>query len=524
MYIDQKENQEVEFKSCWRDEFLKWICGFANSNGGKLLIGVNDSGKAIGLRDAGKLMEDIPNKVRDVLGILVEVNLLQQIDLEYIEIIVEPYPSPINFRGRYYIRSGSTNQELKSAALDRFLLKKQGLHWDGLPQVGLGLDDLNSLDKFKELASKSNRIDNDTLKDNDKNLLDKLHLYSGKYLKKAAALLFYNDPEKFITGAYIKIGFFETNSELIYQDEVHGNLFDQVDKTMDLVFTKYLRAYISYEGIYRIETFPVPREAFREGILNAVAHKDYSSGVPIQISVYDDKLMIFNNGFLHTGWTVETLLGKHSSQPYNPDIANAFFRTSLIEAWGRGIEKIQSVCENAGVPKPEISFAGGGLWVKFAFNKHLNKLTPGTGPETGVETKEETVVKTVDKILLLLSENPEMSLAKVASRLDRSVSAIEQAVKKLRDEGSLVRIGSNKSGYWKVINTEVKTAPETSPEMSDIIIRILSKNPSMTLKEVAHLVNKSSRTIERIVKKLKKDGKIDRIGPKKGGYWKVIED
>jgi ATP-dependent DNA helicase RecG len=361
MYIDQKENQEVEFKSCWRDEFLKWICGFANSNGGKLLIGVNDSGKAIGLRDAGKLMEDIPNKVRDVLGILVEVNLLQQIDLEYIEIIVEPYPSPINFRGRYYIRSGSTNQELKSAALDRFLLKKQGLHWDGLPQVGLGLDDLNSLDKFKELASKSNRIDNDTLKDNDKNLLDKLHLYSGKYLKKAAALLFYNDPEKFITGAYIKIGFFETNSELIYQDEVHGNLFDQVDKTMDLVFTKYLRAYISYEGIYRIETFPVPREAFREGILNAVAHKDYSSGVPIQISVYDDKLMIFNNGFLHTGWTVETLLGKHSSQPYNPDIANAFFRTSLIEAWGRGIEKIQSVCENAGVPKPEISFAGGGL-------------------------------------------------------------------------------------------------------------------------------------------------------------------
>jgi predicted HTH transcriptional regulator len=162
--------------------------------------------------------------------------------------------------------------------------------------------------------------------------------------------------------------------------------------------------------------------------------------------------------------------------------------------------------------------------VKFAFNKHLNKLTPGTGPETGVETKEETVVKTVDKILLLLSENPEMSLAKVASRLDRSVSAIEQAVKKLRDEGSLVRIGSNKSGYWKVINTEVKTAPETSPEMSDIIIRILSKNPSMTLKEVAHLVNKSSRTIERIVKKLKKDGKIDRIGPKKGGYWKVIED
>ncbi|MDP8220236.1 MAG: ATP-binding protein [Candidatus Stygibacter frigidus] len=313
------------------------------------------------------------------------------------------------------------------------------------PQVGLKSEDLSSLDQFRKLALKSNRLDKETLQESDKNLLDKLHLYSGKYLKKAAALLFYNDPEKYITGAYIKIGFFETDSELIYQDEVHGNLFEQIDKIMDLVFTKYLRAYISYDGIYRVETFPVPKEAFREGILNAIAHKDYASGVPIQISVYDDKLMIFNNGYLHSGWTITTLLEKHSSQPYNPDIANAFFRATLIETWGRGIEKIQNACKKEGFPLPEISFDGSGFWLKFTYKESLSRIAP-------------------------------------------------------------------------------EMTEEMSEEMSDIIIRILRKNPAMSLKEVAQLVHKSSRTIERTVKKLKKDGKIDRIGPKKGGYWKVIEE
>ena len=232
-----KENQAVEWKSSWRDEFLKWICGFTNSNGGKLLIGIDDTGKVIGLKNSRKLMEDIPNKVRDVLGILVEVNLMHKDILEYLEIVIEPYPYPISYKGRYYIRSGSTNQEINGAALDSFLLRKQGLHWDGMPQVALDVNDLNSLDQFRKLALKSSRIDEEILQENNKNLLDKLHLFNGKYLKKAAALLFHNDPEKFITGAYIKIGFFETDSELIYQDEVHGNLFDQVDKTMDLIFT-----------------------------------------------------------------------------------------------------------------------------------------------------------------------------------------------------------------------------------------------------------------------------------------------
>jgi len=127
-----------------------------------------------------------------------------------------------------------------------------------------------------------------------------------------------------VTGASIKIGSFENDSELRYHDEITGDLFAQADRTLGLLLTKYLKATISYEGIQRVETWPIPQDALREVLLNAIAHKDYASGVPIQISVYDDRVLFWNNGQLPEDWTVERLTSKHSSQPYNPDIAKRF--------------------------------------------------------------------------------------------------------------------------------------------------------------------------------------------------------
>jgi ATP-dependent DNA helicase RecG len=94
-----KENQHIEWKVTWRDDFLRWICGFANAEGGSLHIGRNDKGVVVGVADAKKLLVDIPNQVRDILGILVDVNLRQENGRDFIEIEVEPYPHPISYRG-----------------------------------------------------------------------------------------------------------------------------------------------------------------------------------------------------------------------------------------------------------------------------------------------------------------------------------------------------------------------------------------------------------------------------------------
>lgn len=192
-------------------------------------------------------------------------------------------------------------------------------------------------------------------------------------------MLFHPDPEKFITGVYIKIGYFENEADLIFQDEVHGNLFEQIEKTLDLLFTKYIRAIVSYEnGINRIETYEYPREAIREALLNAIAHKDYSGLTPIQIRVYKDKIMIWNEGTLPEDWTINNLLKEHSSRPFNPDIANAFFRSGYIESWGRGISKMTELCVAKGLPKPSYLVEGSDFWVIFRkdiyYTEHLQSL------------------------------------------------------------------------------------------------------------------------------------------------------
>jgi ATP-dependent DNA helicase RecG len=142
-------------------------------------------------------------------------------------------------------------------------------------------------------------------------------------------------------------------------------LFEQVEKTIDLLFTKYIKALISYEGIYRVETYEYPKEAIREAIHNAIAHKDYTGATPIQISVYKDKIMIWNFGQLPENWTIETLQKKHSSVPHNPDISNAFFRIGYIEAWGRGISKMNEQCTESGLPLPLYYYESSGFWVVF---------------------------------------------------------------------------------------------------------------------------------------------------------------
>lgn len=374
------ETQNIEYKSSWRDEYLKWICGFANANGGTIFIGKDDTGKVVGISDSQKLMEEIPNKVRDTLGILVDLNLHKSKQGDFIELVVEAYPYPVNYKGQYHIRSGSTKQELKGAALDKFLLQKKGKRWDSVPIPNVSAKNLKqeTFEFFRKRAFKSQRIDEDSLTDSNEHLIENLQLKEGEYLKRAAVLLFHSNPEKFVTGAYIKIGYFQSDDDLKFQDEIHGNLFEQIEKAMDLLFTKYIKAEISYEGINRVEKFEYPKEAVREALLNAIAHKDYSGGVPIQISVYSDKIIFWNEGQLPENWTVKTLLEKHASRPYNPDIANALFRSGYIESWGRGTIKIIKECKQAGIPEPAFGYDSSDISVEFRkdiYNeKHLQSL------------------------------------------------------------------------------------------------------------------------------------------------------
>lgn len=161
VYVPEKQN--IEWKARWKDEYLEWICGFANAQGGNIYIGIDDNGNVSGLADAPKLLEDLPNKIRNALGIIADVNLHQKDGKEYIEISVPAYPIAISCKGIYYYRSGSTNQKLTGPELETFLLRRHGATWDNMPFPGFTMDDIDDeiVERFKKLATQKNRINAD---------------------------------------------------------------------------------------------------------------------------------------------------------------------------------------------------------------------------------------------------------------------------------------------------------------------------------------------------------------------------
>ena len=366
MKIYQDESQNIEYKESWNDKYLEWICGFANAQGGRIFIGVNDAHEVVGVKDSKRLMEDIPNKIVTHLGIVAEVNLHQADGLVYIDIQVEPNSVPINYRGHYHYRSGSTKQELKGVALQEFILRKMGRSWDDIahPKATEDAIDRDAITYFLKKGINSGRIDADELQASTHDVLENLNLLDDDgRLKNAALLLFAKKPQRYFTSVEFQIGRFgKDEGDLLEQDIIEGNIIQMADKVMEVLRFKYLHAPIRFEGMQRIETLEIPDKAFREILYNAIAHKLYS-GAAIQMHVYDDRIEIWNDGNLPEGYTTETLMRRHSSKPRNKNIAFTFFKAGFIDRWGLGYKKIMDGFKEVGMKQPTIELADGGVRV-----------------------------------------------------------------------------------------------------------------------------------------------------------------
>lgn len=447
MNISEEENQSTEWKWSWNDDYLKWLCGYANMDGGILYVGVNDDGYVVGLKDSRTLLESLPNKINDKLGIVASIKVHhvdrqgvnikygnhvpdniseklvnkyasgeinsavienyfeaeirkskptilklekenpiyfnQEGRLDYISIEIERYPFAISCDGKYYKRSGSTLRELQGFELQSFLLERAGKTWDSVPIPGVSVEDLdkNALNTFRSKAVKSKRMGEQDVAVSDELLLRNLKLFDGDYLTRAAILLFHPDPEQYVTGAYLKIAFFapagtyglNEDADIIYQDDIHGPLIMQADKAIDILYSKYFKALISYEKLQRTETYMLPMGMIRELLLNPINHKQYEKGVPIQISVFEDHIELFNVGIWPESIPVDNeLYQRHESIPYNPKVADVFYRAGEIESWGRGFLKIRLECEKVNAKLPDLSKTGNGITVKaFACERYL---------------------------------------------------------------------------------------------------------------------------------------------------------
>ncbi|MEZ4840649.1 MAG: ATP-binding protein [Flavobacteriaceae bacterium] len=454
------EAQNIEWKQRWRDEYLKWICAFANTEGGKLFIGKDDDGNTVHLDQYKSLLEDIPSKIKNYMGIICPVILHDDGGNMYIEIKVNSYANPISYRGKYYIRSGSTTHELNGVDLAEFLLLKSGKTWDEILVEDATIKDIdsNSIIKFIADSKEKGRLpDTDGLTDIE--ILEKLRLAYNGQIKRAGIVLFGKDPNRFFPNCKVMIGRFGIDSEeLKFQEPLEGNVVYLLDEVQRMLNYKFLTRPIDFEGMHRREGDEYPVAALREMLLNALVHKKYM-GAAIQIRVFDKKLSIWNEGALPNGMTVENLKTEHNSISPNPVLADACFKAGYIDTWGRGTLKIFKACKDAGLPEPHIIEKDGGIEVTLykvkttkdvsdsiqfseKFQNDFGKISEQIRKEFG--TKVEATFK-------FINEHPEYSAEKIADQLGVTSRTIENHQAKLKEGGYIERKGDNVGGYWEIL-------------------------------------------------------------------------
>lgn len=454
--IASEENQNIEYKESWRDEYLKWICGFANAQGGRIYIGVDDKREVVGVSDSKRLMEDIPNKIVTMLGIVAEVNLHEADGKQYIEIVVEMSSVPISYHGIYHYRSGSTKQELKGVALQEFILRKLGRQWDDIIHPTAILDDIDiaAINYFVKKGIQAKRLSEAAIGDAPVEVLRNLHLMTDDgQLKNAAILLFAKEPQKYFAGVQFKIGRFGADeSDLKFQDLVEGNILQMADKVIEILKGKYLKSPIHYEGMQRIEPLEIPEDALRELLYNAIVHKQYG-GAPIQMKVFDDHIELWNEGQLPSGYTIDTLWEKHLSRPRNMNIANAFNKAGFIEAWGRGYRKIREEFEAERMEIPSCEVMCGGLLV--TIKRPDLELTFRDGGNSGGNSGGNVAVMQLTekqkRIYHLIAASADITAKQMAVILDIPLRTVERELASLQRNGIIRHEGKSRTGHWVIL-------------------------------------------------------------------------
>jgi ATP-dependent DNA helicase RecG len=497
------EQQNIEYKQSWHDDYLKWVFGFANAIGGVIYIGRNDAGNVVHLNDYARLLEEIPNKIRNAMGIICDVQLHDEEEKKYISIKVNPYSVAVSLRGRYYYRSGSTKMELTGVELNEFLLKKAGKTWDDIIEEGATVRDIDdaSVAKFIEDSKEKGRMP-DTNGLLTFQILEKLKLTEGEKLKRAAIIMFGKDPMRFYPNIQVKIGRFGTDAaDLKFHEVLEGNIVQLLHEVQVQLNYKFLTRPISFEGFQRVENDQYPIQALREMLLNALVHRTYM-GSTIQIRVFDDRLSIWNEGGLPFGLSLEDLKSEHSSRPRNPLIANACFFAGYIDTWGRGTLKIIDACLKAGLPEPAIREMNGGVQIT-VFNHQQSENSEIIRNDFGMNY--EKVRNDFGKISERITIEP-------VKNLDFIQNNYEVFKEYLQDNFGITSEKLRKS-------FGIASEKNLPNPINSLIIIILF--PEITAEEIGLILGVSSRSAETYIKKLKEEELIERIGGNKEGIWQI---
>jgi len=431
LILEEGEGLKIEFKESFDSKNLaKEIVAFANSEGGRIFLGISDKKEIKGVEISNKLK----SRIQDIAhncdpGAKIEIESFENIIVIDVK---EGENKPYQCSSGFYIREGPNSQKLSRDEIIKFVKGVGRIKFDEQINENFKFPEDFDENKFNDFLRKSNVSNNNT-----KDILVNLSLAIKKGNKiifnNAGILLFGKGIDRFIRNNKVSCILFKGKErvDIIDRKEFAGDLFLNYENALVFLKQHLKLEYIIKGGGPREERLEIPEEALKEALVNAVIHRDYfETGVNVSVDIFDDRVEITNWGKLLFD---RKELGRISAAR-NPILFDMFYRVNLIEKAGSGIKRVRKLAKLWGIK------------VRFETSEFFRIVFGRSEVSVG-----ETVGETVGEILLAIEKNPKITREQLHKVVGLSIRGVEWNLAKLKEEGKLRRIGSTKNGHWEVI-------------------------------------------------------------------------
>ncbi len=460
----ESETLELKRTTKLRREATRTVCAMLNQRGGKVLFGVDPKGRVHGQQVSERTLEEVGAELRriDPPAFPSVERVPVTADLAVVVVGVSAGAAkPYRYLGESYQRMGNMTVAMSADEYNRILFERMHSEqrWENQPAVGWSVDDLDveEIQRTVYEAVQKGRMDDPGTRDPE-DLLRGLKLYRDGILWRAAVVLFgkaerigFDMPQCLLRVARFRG---DDRSEFLDNRQFRGHAFKLL-RDAEL----FVRDHNPIAGRFEVDRFErideplYPLLVVREAIANALCHRDYAiGGGSVGLAIYDDRLEVTSSGTLHFGLTPELLFKPHSSQPWNPLIANTFYHRGIIEEWGTGTLKMAAGATAAGLRPPEIEDAAGCVTVCFRHGKRIDLPLHFHGEATGSFSLRLEHLTVSQRAILALLDQGERSLAlrEIHSRLaELDIRRLRGDLASLKAKGLVATTGRGRGARWK---------------------------------------------------------------------------
>lgn len=459
----KEEDQTYERKSARKDPkgLSNHIVAFANADGGVLVIGIEDNFEVTGIDDYKSNINDILKVPFDYCkpSIRVSTETIECLDKNgnpnHLLVMTIPQSSELhaNQQDDVYYRVGDKSKKLNFDERLQLMYAKGSRYYEDEPVFRSSVDDLD-MDFIAEYCKKigyGKSVEEYIHQNNDF-----IIKHDGREeLSVAALLLFGNNPQSFFPRARVRFIRYDgvdakvgTEMNVIKDETFNGRILDVVRKALEFVESQIKEHTRLGEDGRFVTTPEYPEFAWKESIVNAIAHRDYSiKGTDIQVKMFNDRITVESPGSLPGIVRLNNIRTVHFSR--NPKIVEFLHRYEYVKEFGEGVDRMFKEMEDAGLPEPE-----------YSANAFMLNVTIRNGVINEVINAKDEVINEAIKsslndnelaVLKLISTTPKITKPEMKEKMGLSMSTVERTIRTLKEKGIVTRVGSNKTGHWRII-------------------------------------------------------------------------